>query len=138
MLRVIFADASYWIALLNSRDELHGKAVQLSRDIQPVRIVTSEMILTEVLNDFSKRGDYLRINAVEFVERIRIDLNVTVLSQDSDELQKAAKLYRKRSDKKWSHTDCMSFIIMEERGISEALTFDKHFSQAGYVALMRS
>ncbi len=138
MLRVIFADTSYWIALLNSRDALHSKAVQLSIDIQPARIVTSEMVLTEVLNDFSKRGSYLRTSAVEFIERIRIDLNVTVLFQDSDELQKAAKLYRKCSDKKWSHTDCMSFIIMEERDISEALTFDKHFSQAGYIALMRT
>ena len=64
-MRTVFADTGYWVALLNPRDELHDKAIELSKSLNPVHIVTSEMVLTEVLNDFSKRGDYLRQAATE-------------------------------------------------------------------------
>ena len=63
-MKTVFAD-SYWVALLNLYDELHNKATELSKSLNPVHIVTSEMVLTEVLNDFSKRGDYLRQVATE-------------------------------------------------------------------------
>jgi predicted nucleic acid-binding protein len=59
-MRVVFADTGYWVALLNPRDDLHDKAINLSKALQPAHIVTSEMVLTEVLNDFSSRGEYFR------------------------------------------------------------------------------
>jgi uncharacterized protein len=58
-MRSIFADTGYWVALLHPRDELHQKAVQLAQATQSDRIVTSEMVLTELMNDFSKRGENL-------------------------------------------------------------------------------
>lgn len=66
-MRTVFADTGYWVALLNPRDELHDKATELSKSLDPVHIVTSEMVLTEVLDDFSKRGDYLRQAATESI-----------------------------------------------------------------------
>jgi len=65
--RFIFADTGYWVALLNPRDNLHQKAVGLGQSLQSVHIFTSEMVLTELLNDFSKRGKHLRDVASEFI-----------------------------------------------------------------------
>ncbi len=64
-MRRVFADTGYWVALLNPRDQLHEKAQDLSRKMGEICIVTSEMVLAEVLNDFSKRGDFFRRVAIE-------------------------------------------------------------------------
>ena len=69
-MRVVFADTGYWVALLNPRDELHNKATELSKSLNPVHIVTSEMVLTEVLNDFFKRSDYSRQVATKLIDSI--------------------------------------------------------------------
>ena len=136
-MKVVFADTGYWVALLNPRDELHDKATELSKFLNPVHIVTSEMVLTEVLNDFSKRGDYLRQVATELIDRIQENPNVTVVSQTSQQFQQGLELYKNRLDKNWSLTDCVSFKIMEQKGIYEALAYDKHFKQAGFKPLLR-
>jgi len=135
---VVFADTGYWVALLNPHDDLHNKAVSLSKALEPVHIVTSEMVLVEVLNDFSARGDYFRQVAVNLIESLRQHPNTTIIPQTSIQFQAAFTLYKQRPDKAWSHTDCVSFKIMEEQVIWEALAYDKHFSQAGYTPLMRN
>jgi predicted nucleic acid-binding protein len=56
-MRRVFADAGYWIALLNPKDGLHAKARQVSIALGQVRIVTSEMVLAEVLNAFASKGE---------------------------------------------------------------------------------
>jgi len=136
--RVVFADTGYWVALLNPHDELHDKAIELSKSLNPAHIVTSEMVLTEVLNDFSKRGDYLRQVAIELIDSINKNPNITVISQTSQQFQQGLELYKNRLDKNWSLTDCVSFKIMEQMGIDEALAYDKHFEQAGFRALLRN
>jgi predicted nucleic acid-binding protein len=136
--RFIFADTGYWVALLNPGDNLHQKAQHLAKALQPVHIVTSEMVLTEVLNDFSKRGEYLRNVAVELIRELRSHPNTTIIPQTTQQFDRALLLYTQRKDKQWSHTDCVSFNIMEENGIAEALAYDKHFTQAGYTPLMRN
>ncbi|MGL6337769.1 MAG: type II toxin-antitoxin system VapC family toxin [Waterburya sp.] len=137
-MRLVFADTGYWVALLNPRDELHHKATELSKSLNPVHIVTSEMILTEVLNDFSKRGDYLRKVATELIDNIYENPNITVISQTSQQFQQGLELYKNRLDKNWSLTDCVSFKIMEQMSIYEAFAYDKHFEQAGFRALLRN
>ncbi len=137
-MRFIFADTGYWVALLNPGDNLHQKAQHLAQALQPVHIVTSEMVLTEVLNDFSKRGEYLRDVAVELIRELRSHPNTTIIPQTSQQFDQALLLYTQRKDKQWSHTDCVSFNIMEENAILEALAYDKHFTQAGYTPLMRN
>jgi predicted nucleic acid-binding protein len=136
--RFIFADTGYWVALLNPGDNLHQKAQHLAKALQPVHIVTSEMVLTEVLNDFSKRGEYLRDVATELIRDLRSHPNTTIIPQTSQQFDQALLLYTQRKDKQWSHTDCVSFNIMEENGIAEALAYDKHFTQAGFTPLMRN
>ena len=136
-MRVVFADTGYWVALLNPHDDLHGKALNLSKAVQPAHIVTTEMVLVEVLNDFSDRGEYFRQTAVNLIQSLYQHPNTTVILQTSVQFQAALMLYEQRPDKEWSQTDCVSFKVMEEHIISEALAYDKHFVQAGYTALMR-
>lgn len=137
-MKFVFADAGYWVALLNPGDNLHQKAIDLEQSLQPVHMITSEMVLTEVLNDFSKRGEYLRELVTQFVRSLRSHPNITIVPQTTEQFEKALILYAQRQDKQWSHTDCVSFNIMQENGISEALAYDKHFAQAGFTALMRN
>jgi predicted nucleic acid-binding protein len=136
-MRQVFADTGYWVALLNPKDELHQKARDISKQMDSLYIVTSEMVLAEVLNDFSKRGAFFRQAAIELIESLYNHTNVTVIQQSSSQFQEGLLLYKKRPDKEWSITDCVSFKIMEEYGITEALAYDKHFEQVGFIALLR-
>jgi uncharacterized protein len=137
-MQIVFADTGYWVALLNPHDDLHNKALNLSKAIQPAHIITSEMVLAEVLNDFSDRGDYFRKIAVSLIRNLYEHPNTTIVPQTTGQFQDALQLYEQRPDKAWSQTDCVSFKIMKEQGISEALAYDKHFLQAGFVAMMRN
>jgi len=137
LIRRVFADTSYWIALLNPRDELHEKALAVSQGNSFDEIVTSEMVLTEFLNSFSDRGSRLRQAAAKAVDVLRSNRTVLVRSQVHEQFEAALRKYRDMADKSWSFTDCASFLIMEEEGIHAALTHDKHFAQAGFEALLR-
>ncbi len=133
----VFADTSYWIALLNPRDELHGKALAVSKIHSTDRIVTSQMVLTELLNSFADRGSQLRIAVARAVEALLANRNVTVITQTSNQFESALRRYQAAPDKGWSLTDCASFSIMEAEAIREALTYDRHFEQAGFQAILR-
>lgn len=134
---MVFADAGYWIALLNPRDTLNAMAKRASAKLAPTRIITSEMVLAEVLDVLGDRGAQFRDLAARTVDQLRTDPNVTVVPQTSTQFRSAMERYRNRPDKEWGLTDCASFLIMEERGLSEALTHDHHFEQAGFTALLR-
>jgi len=135
----VFADTGYWIALLNPRDDLHDRAKNLSQSLQQVHIVTSEMVLTEVLNNrFSRGGENYRRAAVDLVHNLRSNPDTTVIPQTSTWFNRGLTLYRQRLDKAWSLTDCVSFEIMREQQITEALAYDIHFTQAGFIPLLRN
>lgn len=135
-MRTVFADASYWIGLFNPNDELHDAAIRSSQALGRARIVTSEMVLAEVLNGLGKFL-LLRQGAAAAIDAIMSDPNTEVEPQSSLLFREALALYRQHQDKEWGLTDCASFVIMRRRGLREALTFDHHFEQAQFVALMR-
>jgi len=112
-MRRVFADTSYWIALLNPRDELHEKAVAASRFGPADQLVTSEMVLTEVLNSCSARGARLRQVAAKPIEALHANLNLEIFPQTSEKFDKALYRYKNMADKSWSFKDCASFLIME-------------------------
>lgn len=136
-MKTVFADAGYWIAILNPADDLYTKAVSLSNTLEPFQLVTSEMVFTEVLNSFSRRESAFRQAAVQFVQRSFDSPKIEVIPQTSALFGQALDLYKQRADKAWSLTDCASFCIMQQKNILEALTHDRHFEQAGFVALLR-
>ncbi len=134
----VFADTGFWIALLNPRDSLHEKACELDASPGIRDIITTEMVLTELLNDAGSRDQKFRHTASVFVDGLLDDPAVTIIAQSSNQFWDAADLFAERSDKAWSLTDCASFLVMQQNGISEALTFDRHFEQMGFKALLRN
>jgi len=136
-MRKIFADTGYWIALLNPDDALHQKARNLTISLKNVPIVSSEMVFTELLNAFSGSGSFYRRKAVNFINYSFNSPEIEVVSQTNELFKNALELYNNRPDQAWSHTDCTSFQIMQQQNILEALAYDKHFEQAGFVALLR-
>ena len=135
-MRIVFADTSYWFALLVRTDPWHEIAALLSLELADADIVTTEMVLTELLNAVSRLGEYYRNLATEEVIRLHVDPNVVIVSQSEDQFRDAFNLYRSRPDQGWGLTDCASFILMSERGITHALTADRDFTQAGFTILM--
>ncbi len=133
----LFADTSYWMALVNPKDDLHGKARSVSQQFASSIVITSEMVLTELLNGFSDGGPWLRGGATRAVQALRANQSIMIVPQTTEQFRDALRHYDQFKDKSWSLTDCASFQIMKDRGIRAALTHDVHFAQMGFDALLR-
>lgn len=131
-----FVDASGWIALVNRNDALHSQAVRIyqQRLDEGRGFVTSSVVLLEVGNWLSPIP--LRHLASGLVDRIERSRRIEVVQLTPEICLKGWQLYAQRPDKDWGVIDCISFTIMKEREIVEALTGDRHFQQAGFVALL--
>jgi len=136
-MRVVFADTSFYVALLNKRDQHHGRALDLKGETAACRVVTTDFILIELLRMFAQRGPELRRAAHETADVLRANPNCEVVPATRALLDEARRLYAAREDKDWDVVDCASYIVMHERGLTEALTTDRHFEQMGFSALLR-
>ncbi len=134
----LFADTVYWIALTNSFDQYHAKAVEVSSALGNCRLFTTEAVLTEFLNALADKGHLVRAAAIEMVEVIMRNSQVTVIPQSQRTFSRSLAFYKSRPDKGYSLTDCGSMLLMRERRLSESLTTDRHFEQEGFVALLRT
>ena len=99
-------------------------------------MATSEPILVELLAWASGRGTELRLLAVSLVDGIRQDPAITIVPQTHALFEAGLTLYRRRPDKAYSLTDCMSMHICRDRGIEQILTHDRHFAQEGFEVLL--
>lgn len=129
----MFADAFYYIALLNPADQYHAAAVDATKTLTQ-RLVTSGWVLLEVADALSAPA--VRQRTHQFLERIAGDANTTILADFAPWFARGLKLYGERRDKSWSLTDCISLEVMQDRGICDALTGDQHFVQPGFRALL--
>lgn len=125
----VFADAFFWIALLNRRDEYHPVVRDFAMGFQG-RMVTTHWILSEVADAFA--GSSARQTIKALVTELENDPSVLLLEASAELFHQGLDLDHKRPDKHWSLTDCISFVVMGDRGLSEALTGDHHFAQAGF------
>ena len=135
-MRPIFADTCYWIALLLERDALHRVALRLSNELAHRRIITSELVLVEVLNFMGRYGEAKRRAAVSLIRGFENNANVRVKPMRTEQFWDAVALYNARPDQEWGLVDCASFQLMAALNIREALTNDHHFTQAGFTILM--
>jgi uncharacterized protein len=136
MMQSVFADTSYWIALANKRDESHAIAIRVSKDLGPLRILTTEEVLTEFLNYFCGMGSTWRREADKLVQKITENPNISLLPQTRGSFTSGLQLYRKREDKSYSLTDCISMEQMRAHRLTRALTADHHFEQEGFERLL--
>lgn len=130
----VFADTYYYLALLVERDESHQLAMEVTRQFQG-QIVTTGWVMLEFANAVSKSRK--RHYYPSLLEDLKQSSQVKIIPPDETLFDEGTDLYRQRPDKDWSLTDCISFIAMEREGITEALTGDHHFEQAGFVALLK-
>ncbi len=131
----IFVDTSFVLALLNERDQYHQQAEALSFKFEESFLITTVAVLLEIGNALAK--DF-RKEANAVIKLLRNSDRVEVVQIDERLLEKALDIYEKYDDKTWGLVDCMSFIVMGERGLAEVLTFDGDFTKAGFTVVTNS
>ena len=130
----VFADTHFFIALLSERDAAHRRAMEFQQRAAVREMVTTSWILVELADGMNLPGE--RDICGAFIERLRSKHNVRIIPASEHLLWRGFELYQNRRDKEWSLTDCISLVVMADEGLTEALTGDGHFEQAGFVALL--
>lgn len=129
----IFIDTLYVIALINRGDQYHEEASQLADRYEGRPLLTTDAVLLEIGNALARR---YKKEATEVIEYFLGSDDVQVVRLTPELFDQAFSLYRSHQDKDWGFVDCVSFTVMRQAGVKEALTFDKHFVQAGFRALL--
>lgn len=131
-----FLDTGYLIALEDTDDDNHEPAREHWKGSRQrissgtLRLTTTSYVLDEVVTFFNVRGHHLK--AVELGERLMDSASLELVHVDEDLIQRAFAYLKQHQDKRYSLTDCVSFIVMVDRGILTAFAFDRHFVQAGF------
>jgi hypothetical protein len=135
----LFADTSGWGCLADSNQKHHALAAMIYRKArqQQRQVVTTNYILAELAALMSSPLHLPRPSIIAFLEGIKNSPYVDVIHVDQSLDEKAWELMEQRLDKDWSLVDCASFVLMQQHGITEALTTDHHFEQAGFVRLLK-
>ena len=131
---LVFADTSFYQALLNPRDSWHKTALELSNAFRG-QVLTSEYVLCE-LGALMSHG-HLRQLFLELVSGLESAPHVEIIPASHEHFEAGLDLFSGRPDKEWSLTDCVSFVLMQRHNIAEALASDRHFEQAGFHLLMQ-
>lgn len=129
-----FADTHYFLALLNKGDVSHRRAVEFSRRNNR-RLLTTAWIVVEVADALAHPPN--RRYALILRDLLRVTPSIHVVPADAELFEAGFDLFEQRADKAWSLTDCISFVVMKRERITDALTGDHHFEQAGFHALLR-
>jgi len=134
-MKTVFADSYFFFALVNPNDPAHTKAVDFIRQYRG-RMVTTGWIITEIGDGWSKPPQR-RQTFLQVLADLRANPNAIIVPCSDQLLQQGIDLFTQRSDKEWTLTDCISLAVMSHERITEALTGDRHFEQAGYMALLK-
>ena len=136
-MRRVFADTLYWGAALHPHDPYRAQVIRARKALGEIRRVTTDEVLTELLDGLALRGTHLRGAADRAVRRILDDRRVTVHPRSRESFQAGMRLYEQRYDKGYSLVDCISMTTMRRHRISEILTNDHHFTQEGFKVVLR-
>ena len=131
----VFADTHYFIALLSSRDAAHKVAAAWRPDAAELEVVTTSWVFVELADSMNLPAE--REAVARLIVRLRSDSRTRVVPLSEEMLWRGFEVFRQRRDKAWSLTDCISFVVMADEGITTALTGDHHFEQAGFIALLK-
>lgn len=134
MSKRIFVDSLFIISLVNQRDQYHRQAVSLATSLRGHPLLITDAVLLEVGNGLARN---YKKEAAAIIDRFLKAKEVEVVHLSPELFEEAFALYRAREDKAWGMVDCVSFVVMRRHGLEAALTFDGHFPQAGFRALMK-
>ena len=134
----IFVDTSAWDALADKADKNHAKALQFRDEIAgECKLVTSNYILDELHTLLLMNVGYQP--TIDYKEKLDILIAEHVLDViwiDHELAKRGWDVFEQYNvDKQWSFTDCMSYVVMKESGITEVFAFDHHFEQMGFILL---
>ena len=133
--RELFVDPSAWFPLLLKAHPDHARvAAVLTGAVQRgERVVTTNLVLAETYALLLSRGH--RAAAITFLASVRARPNVVVTSTEELEQRALSDWIVAFEDQDFSLADAVSFVVMRERGIGRAVTFDAHFAIAGFEVL---
>jgi uncharacterized protein len=134
MKKQIFVDTLFITALVNQRDTYHKEAIRLVKQLANQPLLTTDAVLLEVGNALSRHH---KPQAVEIIEQFIDAEDIDIVPLSSILFEQAFSLYKTYQDKSWGLVDCISFVVMRKKGITQALTIDQHFVQAGFQILMQ-
>ncbi len=136
MANELFVDTSGYYSILANDDDAHAKAKRVIGDAKKRKriLVTTDYVLDETATLLKARGLTHLIGA--FFSTLDESRSHRIEWTDPDRFRSVREFFLKHSDKAWSFTDCLSFCVMREFKIREALSKDAHFEQAGFVALL--
>ncbi len=130
----VFVDSFYFFAIINPADAAHGDAVEFSKRLA-APLVTTTWIVAELADGLARTSN--RSTVKRLISSFRAVPTNEIATTTDDLFERGLELYHSRTDKQWSLTDCISFVVMAERGIRDALTGDHHYEQAGFTALLK-
>lgn len=130
----IFVDTGFVIGLINQRDQYHQQASELANRFEGYPLLVTDAVLLEIGNALVRN---YKKEVIEIIEQFFDSDEVEVVRLTPQLFDQAFALYKMYEDKQWGLVDCISFAVMREAGVSQALTFDRHFVQAGFQVLMR-
>jgi len=129
-----FVDTAFVVALVNQHDQYHAKALELSKKYENKPTLITDVVLLEIGNALAKNH---KTEAIQIIKAFRSSSEAMIVGLHSQLFEKAFEMYEKYLDKGWGMVDCISFIVMRENKIIDALTSDEHFKQAGFNILMK-
>ena len=129
----IFVDTAFIVALVNTNDQYHDIALELSKVYENALLLTTDVVMLEIGNALAKKH---KADAITIIEALRSSKEVEIVNLTPQLFERAFEMFKKYVDKQWGLVDCISFIAMKDNGVVDALTCDNHFSQAGFNILM--
>ena len=130
---MIFVDTSAWVAISDARDGNHVRALGLQRELlsgKSGRLITTDFVLDETLTLIRKRSGADPVR--RFLDGLEASASVQQIWITPEHYRAARGLFLDQGQRFWSFTDCTSFVVMREFGISQAFSFDKDFREAGF------
>ncbi len=125
-------DTGFVMAVVNDKDQQHPDAVKLANRFRNYPTVITDAVLLEIGNSLARN---FKERAIDIINHFYSSEEVTLIHVTPALLRRGFDLYRYYLDKTWGLVDCISFVVMRDMGITEVLTFDKHFAQAGFKML---
>jgi len=135
-MRHVFVDTVFWVAQINPEDQYRSAADVAAQKLGVARLVTTDAVLIETLNAFSRFGSYWRVRAAQYMGGVLANPDIEVVRHGHGYLVRGIEFFEQRKDKEYSLTDCISMPVMRDWDITEVLTDERHFRQEGFLMLL--